>query len=54
MTTHPSRPPATDKRLLPAYAVAELARKQQAQCREDEAGRTIARPPPVPIGDPPR
>lgn len=54
--TFPSNqpPPAGAKRLLPAFVAAELAKKHQEQCWEDEGGRTIARPAPAPIGDPPR
>lgn len=48
------RRPGAAKRLLPAYAAAELAKKHQEQCWEDDGGRIVARPAPPPIGDPPR
>lgn len=54
MTIQSNRPPAEVKRLLPAIAAAELAKKREEQCWEDDGGRIVARPAPAPIGDQPR
>lgn len=54
MTICSNKPLPGETRLLLAYAAAKLARKREERSWEDDGGRTIARPAPVPIGDPPR